>query len=317
MQPRAHGQDGVGLGRHGVGRGAADDADGAGVAGMVPQKRPAPGDGLDQRQVVALDERGELVGGPGVDDAAAGDHQRPLGVAQHLGRRHQLLGVGPGTALDVDRGFEEALGIIVALGLGLLRQADEGGAAIGGIEHHGHRLGQRGDQLLGPVDAVPIAAHRPERIVDRHRRIGEVLDLLEHWIGNPAGEGVAGKDEDGQPVGMGHRGRRHHVGRARAHRAGRNHDLAPPLGLGEGDGGERHRLLVLAAPGGQPIAHLVERLAEAGDVAVAEDREDTRKQGRLGAVDNGALRDEILHQGLGHGQAYGLHLVPPCRLGPS
>jgi hypothetical protein len=33
----------------------------------------------------------------------------------------------------------------------------------------------------------------------------------------------------------------------------RHHDLPPALGLGKADRGERHRLLVLAAPGGQLV----------------------------------------------------------------
>ena len=43
--------------------------------------------------------------------------------------------------------------------------------------------------------------------------------------------------------------------------------------LAIGDAGQRHRLLVLAAPGRQVVLDRLERLAEAGDVAVAEDRE--------------------------------------------
>ena len=49
---------------------------------------------------------------------------------------------------------------------------------------------------------------------------------------------------------------------------------AAPALLGVGDRGMRHRLLVLAAPGRQRVADAVQRLADAGDVAVAEDRPD-------------------------------------------
>ena len=49
---------------------------------------------------------------------------------------------------------------------------------------------------------------------------------------------------------------------------------APAPGLGVGDRGVGHRLLVLAAPGRQRVADAVQRLADAGDVAVAEDRPD-------------------------------------------
>ena len=49
---------------------------------------------------------------------------------------------------------------------------------------------------------------------------------------------------------------------------------AAALRLGVGDRRVRHRLLVLAAPGRQRVADAVQRLADAGDVAVAEDRPD-------------------------------------------
>ncbi len=48
--------------------------------------------------------------------------------------------------------------------------------------------------------------------------------------------------------------------------------LPAPLGLGIGDRGMGHGLLVLATPGRQRVANAVQGLADAGDVAVAEDR---------------------------------------------
>ena len=76
-------------------------------------------------------------------------------------------------------------------------------------------------------------------------------------------------------------GRGDHVGRAGADRGERDHDLPALPRLGEADRGQRHRLLVLAAPGRQLVLDRLQRLAEAGDVAVAEDREHARETAAL------------------------------------
>jgi hypothetical protein len=119
---------------------------------------------------------------------------------------------------------------------------------------------------------------------------------------------VAGKDQHRQAVGHGSPGGGHHVGRARADGGQRHHDLPSPLGLGEADRGERHRLLVLTAPGGELILDGFQRLGKAGDVAMSEDGKDAREQRHGLAVDFGFLVDEIADQGLGHGQAHRLHV---------
>ena len=101
---------------------------------------------------------------------------------------------------------------------------------------------------------------------------------------------------------------------AGADRGRRDHDLAAPLGLGEADRGQRHRLLVLAAPGRQLVLHRLQRLAEAGDVAVPEDREDAGEERHFPAIDHGPLGGQIAHQGLRHGQPDGLHgFLSSCR----
>ena len=82
-----------------------------------------------------------------------------------------------------------------------------------------------------------------------------------------------------------------------------DHDLPAPLGLGEADRGQRHRLLVLAAPGRQAVLDGFERLGEAGDVAVAEDREHAGEERHALAVDLGELLRQLAHQRLRHGQA--------------
>ena len=53
----------------------------------------------------------------------------------------------------------------------------------------------------GPGDPVPVAHDRPECVVHRGRRVAEVLDLLQHRVGQPALERVAGEQQHRQPVG--------------------------------------------------------------------------------------------------------------------
>jgi hypothetical protein len=137
--------------------------------------------------------------------------------------------------------------------------------------------------------------------------VGEVLDLLQHRVGHAVGEGVAGQEQDRQAVAVRHAGRGDHVHGARADRAGRDHDLPALLGLGVGDAGERHRLLVLAAPGRQLVLHGLERLAETCDVAVAEDREHAAEQRRFRTLDHRALDAQPPHQSLRHREPDRLH----------
>ena len=78
------------------------------------------------------------------------------------------------------------------------------------------------------------------------------------------------------------------------------HDGALTLRLlGEGDGRVGHRLLVVAAPCRQRLAHAVKRLAQTRDVAVTEDGPDTRDEGLPRLV---LLRGDVFHRSLRGGQ---------------
>ena len=219
-----------------------------------------------------------------------------------------LVGVRPRARDAMDGLLEELDRIVVGFGLDVLGERDEGRAAARRIEHGGDRLRQRRDDLLGPRDAVPIARHRLEGVVDGDGRVAELLDLLEHGIRRAVGEGVTGEDQDRQAVRHRHAGGGDHVGGAGADRGERHHDLAALLRLGEADRGQSHRLLVLAAPGGQHILNGLERLAEAGHVAMPEDCENASEERNFAVVDDGSLSGEIADQGLGHGQPHGLHI---------
>ena len=263
--------------------------------------------------VVALGERHELGLRQRIAHAAAGDQKRLLGVAQQAGRGDQLLHIGPRARHLVDTPLEELGRIVEGLALHILGQGDERRPALGRVGQHRDRLRQRGNQLLRLDDAVPVAGHGPEGIVHADAGVVEMLDLLEHGIGQAVDEGIARQQQHRQPVRMGDAGRGDHVGGARPDGTGGDHDLAAALGLGEGDRGERHRLLVLAAPGRKLLLHGLERLAQAGDVAMAEDGEHAGEQRRVLAIDYGALGDQVLDQGLGHGETNGLHRAASSR----
>ena len=113
----------------------------------------------------------------------------------------------------------------------------------------------------------------PQAIVGGDGRVAEVLDLLQDRVRLAAREGVARQQQDGQAVRVRERSGRHEVGRARADRGGAGHHAPATVGLGEGDRRVCHRLLVVRAERRQGLAMGRERLADARDVAVSEDRE--------------------------------------------
>ena len=147
---------------------------------------------------------------------------------------------------------EEALGIVVGLGLHVLAEGQRHRAAFGRVGQHGHRPLQRRHDLLGPGDAVEVARDRAEAVVGRDRAVAEILDLLQHRVGAAVGEDVARQQQHRQAVDMGER------------RAAVTMLVAPgpievvqaimraaPHRLGIGDGAMGHGLLVVGAEGRQ------------------------------------------------------------------
>ena len=149
---------------------------------------------------------------------------------------------------------EEARRIVIGLGLHVLAEGERHRPAFGRIGQDRDRPVERRHDLLGPRDAVEIARHRAEAVIGAHRSVAEVLDLLQNRIGPAVGEHVAGDQQHRQPIDMRDRGGGDHVGRARADRGGAGHHPLAPRGLGEGDRGMRHRLLVVGAIGRQRVA---------------------------------------------------------------
>ena len=216
---------------------------------------------------------------------------------------------------DVNGRLEERLRVVERDLLGILAEADESGTAVGRIEHDRGRLRQRGDDLFGVGDTVPVTGDRAERVVNRRAGGVEMLHLLQHRIGSAVREDIAGQDEDRQPVRVSHGGGGHHVGGARPDGRSRDHDLAAAAGPGEAERGERHRLFVLAAPGRQLFLHRLQGLREAGHVAVAEDTEHPRKEPFPAGPGLHPLTAQVANEGLGHRESHRLrrHLPTPVR----
>ncbi len=147
-------------------------------------------------------------------------------------------------------------------------------------------------------DAVEIARHRLEAIVGGHAAVVEILDLLQHRVRRARGEHVAGQQQHRQAVDVRQRRGGHHVGRAGTDRRRARHHPPAHVGLGVGDRRVRHRLLVVRAVGRQLVAMPIERLADAGDVAVAEDREHAAEQRPDAGAGLGRQRRQIAHQRL-------------------
>ena len=212
---------------------------------------------------------------------------------------------------------EEFLGVVVGFRLHVLGQRQRHRPTLGGVREHAHRLRQALQDLLGPGNPIPPAGHRPETVIHAQGRLGKTLDLLQDRVWPAAREDIARQQQERQPVGVGGRGGRYHVGGARADRARARHQASAPVLLGEGDGGERHGLLDVGSEGRQLLLGGGERLAEPRDVPVAEDGEDAPQERRLAAVDLAPLGHQEAHERLGHGETQGAHRLssrPLCCL---
>jgi hypothetical protein len=96
------------------------------------------------------------------------------------------------------------------------------------------------------------------------------------------------------------RRRRDEIRGAGADRRRARHHPPPELRLGVGDRSVRHRLLVVRAVGRQLRAMPIQRFADAGHVAVTEDRPDAGEERHLASVDHGTLCGEIADERLRH-----------------
>ncbi len=121
----------------------------------------------------AVHQVAQRLRGSAVDDTATGDDQRPTAGADPLRRALERGAVSavarnvPGALLEKPRRIRECLRLDV------LGQRHGHGAGVRWTGQHAHRLWQRGQQLFGSIDAVPVAAGGLEAIVD-----GNVLRMF-------------------------------------------------------------------------------------------------------------------------------------------
>jgi hypothetical protein len=227
----------------------------------------------------------QLALGVGIEDAAAADDERLLARRQEIDCDGDLVRVRRDPPLAIHPLLEKRSWIVIGFRLDVLAEGERHRPAIGRIGQDGKRARQRRHDLLGTRDAIEIARHRPEAVVRARRPVAEVFDLLQHRIGLPIGENVAGDQQHRQAIDVRDRCRCDHVGRAGADRGRAGHHAPAARSLGEGDRGMRHRLLVMCAVGRELIAGGIERFSEARYIAVAEDCEHTLEEPLRAAVD--------------------------------
>ena len=219
-QPGPDRQHQVGLAGQGIGRGGALQADAADLPPGPLLHRALAGEGLQHREADRPGQALELGGSAGVNDPAARDDQRPFRGGQHREHGVDLAGVGLRTADNPGPFGKKSGRIVVGVRLDVLRQRKHHGAGVHRVGKYPHGRGQRGEQLLGPGDAVEEAADRPERVVDGHVRLERVLQLLQHGALVPGRVRVTGQQQHRQPVDGSQRRPGDHVQRARADRGG-------------------------------------------------------------------------------------------------
>ena len=313
-QARADGDDQVGLARRDVRARSAGDADRAEILRVIEGQRALACLGLSHGNAGLLREPGQCLGCFAVEYAAARHNQRPAGRADPLGGDRQLTALGFGAGDVPDALLEHLFGIVERLGLYILRQRQGDGAGLGGRGQDAHGFGQRADQLIGPVDAVPVARNRLESVVDRDVLGVLILNLLQHRRYVAAREDVAGQQQHRDAVDRGGGRAGDHVGGAGSDRRGADErGLAVPR-LGESRGNVDGALLVAAEIVGE-VGVLLQRLPQAGDDAVSEDAPGTVEKAVFHAVVLYVLFLEKAHQCLGHRNVTSTHrllLTFPC-----
>ncbi len=193
---------------------------------------------------------------------------------------------------------EEGGGEVPGLGLNVLGQGDGDRAGVCGAGQGPHGLEQGGGELVRSVDPVPVLRNWLERVTGG-RIPGEAgLQLLQDCAGPAAGEDVTGQTQHRQPVDRRGGCAGDHVGRPGADRGAAGNRAEAVLRLRVAGGHVHHALLIAGLVQPEVFAVLQQGLADARDVAVAEDADRATKE-RLGvAVALDALGGEELDDGL-------------------
>lgn len=193
--------------------------------------------------------------------------------------------------------MEESRWEIEGFGLHILRQSQGDCPGVGRAGQHPQSFRQRQQNLLRPVDPVPVAADGFEAVVDREILAMRSLQLLEDRGDITSGEDIAGQEQHRQPVDGRAGGGGDHIGRARANGRGADQGLQSVFHFGEGRGGMNHGLLVAGLVVAK-VRILLQSLTNAGHVAMTKDAETTGKEGLLDAVPFDVLVFEKLNDRL-------------------
>ncbi len=299
-QPRADDDHEVGVAREEIGRTGAGRADAAERQWMRIGQRSLARLRLADGDAGRVDESAQRVGGVAVEHAAAGDDERPRAGADRRRGLLQSIAIGARARDRPDARLEQRRRVVVGLGLHVLRQRQRDRAGLRRRRQHAHRFGQRRDDLLRPVDPIPVARHRLEAVVHRDVLRLARLELLQHGRRSAAGEDVARQQQDRHAVDGGARRAGDHVGGARADRRCAGERAQPVVHLGVGGRGVHHRLLVARQVVAHRAALFLQRLPDAGDVAVPEDAEHAAEERLFAAVTRGSLLRQESHHRLRH-----------------
>ena len=302
-QARANGDHQVGGAREPVRRRGSRHADPADGQWVIPWDRALAGLRFSDADAGHLGEAPQGVRGFAIEHAAARDDQRRGARSDRVGRPGDRAGIAAWAGDGPHPLVKERVGIIKGFRLRVLGQRQRHGAGVGGRGQHAHGVGQRAQQLLGPVNPIPIAGDRAQAVVHRNVLGLARFELLQHGGRRAVGEDVAGQQQHRQAIDGGAGGPGHQVGRTRADRRGTGQRSQPVRHLGEPGGGVDHRLFVAALVVAQAVAHLIERLADAGDVAVTENSEHPGEERLPPSVALAELHAQKPHQRLRHGQS--------------
>ena len=247
-------------------------------------------------------QEAKRVGRLRIDDASPCDDERPARAANERRRLRDGARVRHGPRDVPDTLLEQLRAEVVCLRLNVLRERERDGAGLGLVDEDSHRLRRGGHDLLGAPDPVEVAGNGAEAIVHGDVSRPRNLELLEHGLGPARREDVAGNEQDGDTVDRRERGTGDHVRRSGPDR-GRAYERAEPvLHPSVCRSRVHHRLLVPRLVVGQQLGRLVQRFADARDVAVAEDAEASAEEALLHPVALDVLRSEEAEQRLCRGQ---------------
>ena len=293
----------IGLGRQRVRRDRTRHADRTGEQRVIPRQRALAAMRFANRNTVLFGKRLQRRRAAlAVKRTAAGNQNRPLGLPENLGdgfdfERFRLRRAEVDDALG-----KELFRPVGGHRLHVLRERQRHRAALGRIGEHGDGARQGSQKLKRRDDAVEVTRNRTQTVGGRDVSVLEVFDLLQYGIRRTRDEDVARQQQHRQAIDVRRTGGCDEIGAARPDRRSHRHHAAAEVGLGVGDGGERHALFVVRTEGWESLLDRMQRLTQTGHIAMPENRPHTAKQRLRTVFREHFLRHQIAHQRLRHRQ---------------